>query len=249
MKKRKDNARDLTAPKQPLSGWVRYMNDRRDSIRAGNPNISFSEITKLLANEWNQLPQEQKQHYLDAAEQEREKYVREMAAYKQTEAYRQFNETKMKKKMKTSPHEDEFEKDSPEMSACDIPIFTEEFLEFNRARETELRQLRKVSMDLEQQNSILNKHVDTMKQTTAKLKIENMERYQSNNLLKAHLQKLREKLTEKLAGIPLPNTNELPSSQNIDRYVEQLHTLVQDNANESLVNRINAALADVDGIF
>lgn len=40
--------------------------------------------------------------YLDAAEQEREKYVQEMAAYKQTEAYRLFNEHKLKKKMKTS---------------------------------------------------------------------------------------------------------------------------------------------------
>ncbi len=39
--------------------------------------------------------------YLDAAEQEREKYVQEMAAYKQTEAYRQFNEHKQKKKLKT----------------------------------------------------------------------------------------------------------------------------------------------------
>lgn len=37
------------------------MNDRREKVRAENPNISFSEITKLLANEWNQLPQDQKQ--------------------------------------------------------------------------------------------------------------------------------------------------------------------------------------------
>lgn len=41
------------------------------------------------------------QMYLDAAEQEREKYVQELAAYKQTEAYRLFNE-QQKKKMKTS---------------------------------------------------------------------------------------------------------------------------------------------------
>lgn len=40
--------------------------------------------------------------YLDAAEQEREKYMQEMAAYKQTEAYRQFNEHKQKKKAKTN---------------------------------------------------------------------------------------------------------------------------------------------------
>lgn len=42
------------------------------------------------------------QMYLDAAEQEREKYMQEMAVYKQSEAYRQFNE-KQKKKQKTEP--------------------------------------------------------------------------------------------------------------------------------------------------
>ena len=42
------------------------------------------------------------QGYLDAAEQEREKYLQEMAAYKQTEAYKQFNEHKQKKKVKTA---------------------------------------------------------------------------------------------------------------------------------------------------
>lgn len=40
--------------------------------------------------------------YLDAAEQEREKYMQEMAVYKQTEAYRLFNEHKQKKKLKLS---------------------------------------------------------------------------------------------------------------------------------------------------
>lgn len=41
-------------------GWVRYMNDRRVHIRAENPTITFSEITRILAAEWNQLPQDQK---------------------------------------------------------------------------------------------------------------------------------------------------------------------------------------------
>lgn len=47
------------------------------------------------------------QGYLDAAEQEREKYLQEMAAYKQTEAYKQFNEHKQKKKSKPSTTTDD----------------------------------------------------------------------------------------------------------------------------------------------
>lgn len=90
-KRKKSANRDQTAPRQPLSGnmpiltpsyfpksdiyssreyclmftfssgYVRFMNDRREKVRTDNPNISFTEITRLLANEWNQLPQDQKQ--------------------------------------------------------------------------------------------------------------------------------------------------------------------------------------------
>ena len=48
-----------------------------------------------------------RQGYLEAAEQEKEKYLQEMAAYKQTEAYKQFNEHKQKKKSKTTNAADE----------------------------------------------------------------------------------------------------------------------------------------------
>ena len=44
-----------------FTGYVRFMNDRREKVRAANPNVLFSEITKILASEWNQLPQDQKQ--------------------------------------------------------------------------------------------------------------------------------------------------------------------------------------------
>lgn len=38
----------------------------------------------------------------------------------------------------------------------DIPIFTEQFLQHNKLRETELRQLRKANIDYEQQASVLS---------------------------------------------------------------------------------------------
>lgn len=76
------------------------MNDRRESVRAANPNLSFAEITKILASEWGNLPAEKKQQYLDAAEQDRERYTREYNAYKQTEAYKLFTQQQNEKKSK-----------------------------------------------------------------------------------------------------------------------------------------------------
>ena len=85
-------------------GYVRYLNDRREAVRSANPSLSFAEITKMLANEWTNLPADKKQQYLDAAEQDRERYTREYNAYKQTEAYKLFQQQN-EKKLKESKEE------------------------------------------------------------------------------------------------------------------------------------------------
>ena len=43
------------APKQPLSGYVHFLNFRRDSVRKECPDMSFAEISKKLAQEWSHL--------------------------------------------------------------------------------------------------------------------------------------------------------------------------------------------------
>lgn len=47
-----------------FSGYVRFLNDRREKVRADHPTLPFPEITKILANEWSQLPPGDKQVYL-----------------------------------------------------------------------------------------------------------------------------------------------------------------------------------------
>ncbi|CAG2178688.1 unnamed protein product, partial [Oppiella nova] len=57
-------------------------------------------------------------------------------------------------------------------STLDLPIFTEEFLDHNRVREQELRSLRKLNTEYEEQNAILSKHIDNMKSAIEKLEVE-----------------------------------------------------------------------------
>lgn len=54
----------------------------------------------MLASEWTNLPSDKKQQYLDAAEQDRERYTKEYNAYKQTEAYKIFKQQQNEKKIK-----------------------------------------------------------------------------------------------------------------------------------------------------
>lgn len=51
----------MNAPKQPLTGYVRYLNENREKVRGENPGATFSEVTKILACEWSKLTSQDKQ--------------------------------------------------------------------------------------------------------------------------------------------------------------------------------------------
>lgn len=58
------------------------MNDRREELRAQQPDATTIEITKLIGAEWNVLSDERKQPYLSAAKLAFERYNQECIDYK-----------------------------------------------------------------------------------------------------------------------------------------------------------------------
>ena len=60
-KKRKKQYKDINAPKAPLTGYVRFLNEYREKVRAEHPDLPFHEVTKILGTMWSQLPSQQKQ--------------------------------------------------------------------------------------------------------------------------------------------------------------------------------------------
>ena len=70
-------------------------------------------------------------------------------------------------------------------------VFTEEFIEHSKTRENEMRLVRKEINELEQQNSVLHKHIEIMKQSSVKVD-NDIERYQNvNNQLKKKMDAFR----------------------------------------------------------
>lgn len=285
-KKRKATIKDKNAPKQPLTGYVRFLNERREKLRQENPNLSFSEITRQLGGEWSKLVPREKQRYLDDAEKDKERYLRDMEAYQKTDAYKLFKLQKEKKLKKSGTHQrdhlkvanipsesvaidstelergtpgqqsalvstappsyeqrDEYdgqngsglepEKDEEDFGTFDIPIFTEEFLDHNKTREQELRQLRKQTTELEEQNAILSKHIENMRQAIEKLEVEAVQQRKHNMALQCHLTKLRSLLTTNFANVPLPGTNETPTLETIDTYMAKLHSIILESPQEN----------------
>ena len=71
-------------------------------------------------------------------------------------------------------------------------------------REAELRQLRRQNTEYEEQNAILSKHVDNMKQAIEKLEVEATQQRSNNSALQQHLDLLRTTLVANFSRIPLP---------------------------------------------
>ncbi|XP_071547909.1 high mobility group protein 20A-like isoform X3 [Panulirus ornatus] len=258
-RKRRLLPKDSNAPKGPLSGYMLFMSDQREIIRQTNAGLAFHEITKLVAQRWAQLDVSAKTKYLEAAEADKERYQKELEEYQKTDAYKNFMQKQRNEKTPSPPKKSrkdveerkEDEEESSEdtcsqvspvgqldnnnlesmnpQSALEIPIFTEEFLNHNKAREAELRQLRKSNTDYEEQNAILQKHIESMKNTVERLESETSQQRSNNAALQQHIETLRRTLTKAFLSLPLPGTQETPTEESIDSYMVQLHSLITNN--------------------
>lgn len=86
----------------------------------------------------------------------------------------------------------------------DLPIFTEEFLEHNKQRETELRNLRNDTVAYEEENVILTKHIDELNAGTNKLTQDEIMGRETNGHLKTVLERLQHSLVDNFQNVELP---------------------------------------------
>ncbi|XP_075977839.1 high mobility group protein 20A-like isoform X2 [Anticarsia gemmatalis] len=265
-KKRKPKLKDETAPRQPLTGYVRFLNERRDQVRAQQPDLGFAELTRQMASEWSKLPAHEKQQYLDAADQDKERYLKEWAEYKKTDAYREFRmaQTKHKdnpltKKVKHNPPDSvmpagngsalmEQPSAGEELMGgdTDIPIFTDQFLQHNKLRESELRQLRKANSDYEQQNAILQRHAEEVSGATAKLRAETAAAAERTAALLSHRKALVAALVQGLHSLAIPGGPNGATEQNIEEYMEKLQGFATENKNIAVLKQARDILNKIE---
>ncbi|XP_051895102.1 uncharacterized protein LOC127583295 isoform X2 [Pristis pectinata] len=98
-KKRKP-PKDFTPPRAPTTGYVLFLNEQRAKLKIEHPELPFTEITKLLGTQWSQLSQEGKQKYIDEAEKDKRRYIEELKAYQNSEAYQAFLKRRAMNKVK-----------------------------------------------------------------------------------------------------------------------------------------------------
>lgn len=129
----------------------------------------------------------------------------------------------------------------------DIPIFTDQFLEHNRQMESELKKLRKHNTDYEQQNAVLEKHVENVRNGITKTETEIKELREENDKLNSYLTILREKLSHQLRNLSIPNEPNGANIENIDKYMNDLHEMAKtDLHGPASLNKAKDLLRKVD---
>ncbi|XP_014025256.1 SWI/SNF-related matrix-associated actin-dependent regulator of chromatin subfamily E member 1-related isoform X2 [Salmo salar] len=245
-------------PKAPVTGYVRFLNERREQIRAKHPDLPFPEITKRLGAEWSRLAPHDKQRFLDEAEREKLQYARELREYQQSEAYQITSAKIQDKKVKRESPSVIINANSSGSAALkgsdhlsnrfDVPIFTEEFLDQNKAREAELRRLRKANVEFEEQNAVLQKHISDMYSAKERLEAELGQDELRTQALHRHLLAIKHTLVSSLSTVALPGTGETPSLGTLDSYLSRLSGTLESNPHEhrALLAQLHDVLSHLD---
>uniref|UniRef100_A0A1A7Y2F4 High-mobility group 20B n=1 Tax=Iconisemion striatum TaxID=60296 RepID=A0A1A7Y2F4_9TELE len=244
-------------PKAPVTGYVRFLNERREIMRARYPDLPFPEITKRLGAEWTRLAQNDKQRYLDEAEKDKMQYAQELKEYQQTEAFQitstKIHDKRIKKEDTSSVIVSSTSGPSlikaPEFPCrFDIPIFTEEFLDQNKAREAELRRLRKANVEFEEQNAVLQRHINDMNNAKERLEAELGQDEKRTQALHQHLQAIKHTLVSSLSSVPLPGSGETASLGNLDSYLSRLSGVLEGDPqnHRALLGQLHKVLSHFD---
>ena len=82
-KRQKKKAKDPNAPVRPKTAYMFYScNGARTAVKEAYPDLTFGEITKVVAANWNAMSDEKKAIWNRMAADDKERYQREMDAYK-----------------------------------------------------------------------------------------------------------------------------------------------------------------------
>jgi hypothetical protein len=84
-KKKKKKEKDLSAPKRNQTPFFLYLAEKREQVKAANPDFTNPEVVSELGRRWKLLPEEAKKRYNDRFLEEKQRYKEEKARYNQQE--------------------------------------------------------------------------------------------------------------------------------------------------------------------
>ena len=96
---RKRSQKDPDAPKRPMSSFLAFSNGKRSDLKRENPDMSNTDISKLLAKMWKEASDEEKKEHIEKEKELREIYKKEMAEWREKLRKKQEAEEEQKDKL------------------------------------------------------------------------------------------------------------------------------------------------------
>jgi len=114
--------------------------------------------------------------------------------------------------------------------------------------ESQLRKLRQSSANLEEENALLSRHVESMKVAVERVQNEVLRQEQRNKQTKDQLDMVREVLVDAFKDVLLPDSNELPSVRTVDNYIVKLEEAVTEkpDSHPALVAKVSSITKNVE---
>ena len=79
--KRKKAKKDPNAPKKNMTAYFLYSMHARPKVKEDYPDATFGDIAKIISKQYKSLTDKEKKQWEKKAEEDKERYQREMAAY------------------------------------------------------------------------------------------------------------------------------------------------------------------------
>lgn len=113
--------------------------------------------------------------------------------------------------------------------------------------ETELKKIRKLNTDYEQQNAVLEKHVENMQTGITKTNTEITELRKENQKLSTYYDTLRQRLANQFRNLSIPSEPNGANIDNIDKYINDLYEMAKNNSHgPASLNKAKDLLRKVD---
>ncbi len=74
------------APKRPMSAFLKYSQKRRTKVKQENPDMSNTDVSRLLGEMWRNATPAERTPYVEEEERERARYKEDIAAWRDEQA-------------------------------------------------------------------------------------------------------------------------------------------------------------------
>jgi high mobility group protein B1 len=109
--KKRKRTKDPNAPKRSLSAFFWFCQEERPKVRADNNDLTVGEVAKELGRRWNDVSSETKEKYEALAAKDKQRYEKDMKAYKGKKAK---GDSPVKEKPKKKEESDDEEAEGSE---------------------------------------------------------------------------------------------------------------------------------------